>query len=235
MPTPERLRELARAPEPRAQLVEPFFLQPGADVAEVLLVRHAHVAGEPAGGDESLTDLGREQAATLADYLAGMDVAAVYSSPSSRARETIEPLAQRKGLAVTVLDDLRDVDNRFLHGKPVLEALAQEVGEAEAKRRFEEMRRTGWSLDLFGGLLESSASLRSRTAAAIDRVITAHPGERIVIVTHAPPIAAYVAHIVNSPADFLFYPRLTSITVVWAGGERHQLRLLNALPHFGVL
>ncbi|HEU0073643.1 MAG TPA: histidine phosphatase family protein [Dehalococcoidia bacterium] len=235
MPTPERLRELAEAPEPRAQLVEPFFLQPGPDVAEILLVRHAHVPGAATGGDESLTGLGREQAEALAEYLGETRVDAVYASPSNRARETAEPLARRKGLEVTVLDDLRDIDNRFPHGKSVREALALKVGEDEATRRFELMRNTGWSLDLFGGLLESSASLRSRTAAAIEGALAAHPGGRIVVATHAPPIAAYVAHVLGSPADFLFYPRLTSITVVMARGERRQLQLLNATPHFCAL
>jgi probable phosphoglycerate mutase len=159
----------------------------------------------------------------------------MYASPSNRARETVEPLARRTGVEVTVLDDLRDIDNRFPHGNSVLEALAQELGEAEATRRFELMRNTGWSLDLFGGLLESSASLRSRTAAAIEGAVAAHPRGRILIATHAPPIAAYVAHVLDSPADFLFYPRLTSITVIMARGERRQLQMLNATPHFGVL
>jgi probable phosphoglycerate mutase len=204
-------------------------------VAEILLIRHAHVPGAATGADESLTDLGREQAQTLADYLVETQIDAIYASPSNRARQTVEPVAQRKGLEVAVLEDLRDVDNRFPHGKSVLEALAQELGEAEAMRRFELMRNTGWSLDLFGGLLESSASLRLRTAAAIEGALAAHPGGRIVVATHAPPIAAYVAHVLDSPADFLFYPRLTSITVIMARGERRQLQLLNATPHFGTL
>ena len=235
MPTPERQRELAEATEPRIQLIAPFFLFPGPDVTEVLLVRHAQVPEASTAEDASLTDLGREQAEVLAEYLAATRIDAVYASPSNRARETAAAVASRCGLEVEVLDGLSDVYNNIPRGLTPREALVVVFGEAEGQRRYDEMVRGGWSLDLFGSLLESSASLRGRVAESIDRVIAGHRGQRAVVVSHAPPIAAYVGHVLGSPADFGFYPRLTSITSVLARGERRQLNLLNATPHFGAL
>jgi broad specificity phosphatase PhoE len=236
MPEPDRLRELAEATEPRLQLVAPFFLLPGPDVTEVLLIRHAQIPEGTLGGETALTDVGREQAQTLAAYLESPPLAAVYSSPADRARATAEIVAAPQGLEVGVLEGVRDVDSNLPHGLEPREALVQTYGEAEGARRYDAMVNGGWSFDLFGGeLLEGSASLRSRVAAAVDEVVSRHPGQRVVVVTHGPSIAAYVGQIMQSPADFAFYPRLTSITSVLAQGERRQVHLLNAMPHFGVL
>jgi probable phosphoglycerate mutase len=235
MATPERLQELANASEPRIQLVAPFFLWPGPDVTEILLVRHAQVSEGPIGADPSLTDLGREQAEALAAYLATMRIDGVYASPSNRARETAAAVAGRHGLGVEVIAALDDLHNSMPRGATPLEALVQAFGEEEGNRRYEAMVRGGWSLDLFGGLLESSASLRGRVIAAVDAVVASHPGERAVVVSHGPPIAAYAGHVLGSPADFAYYPRLTSITLVLAKGDRRQTHVLNATPHFGCL
>lgn len=234
MPSPEQLRELAQATEPRTQLVAPFFVMPGPDVTEVLLVRHAQVPEGSTGEDASLTEIGEEQAEVLAGFLAALSIDGVYAGPSNRARQTAAPLARRLGLDVEVIEALRDIDNDMPRGVSVIEALTERFGEADANRRYEALRG-GWNMDLFGGLLESSASLRGRTVAAIDSAIAAHPGGRVVIVSHGPPIAAYVGSILNSAADFLFYPRLTSISVVLAREDRRQVQMLNATPHFGVL
>jgi probable phosphoglycerate mutase len=235
MPAPDRLRELADVPEPRQRLVAPFFIMPGDPATEILLIRHAQVPEGAMVEDASLTELGREQAEALADYLAKTKLDAAYASPSNRARETAEAVAARHGLQVDVVEALRDVDNRMPRGLSPLEALTQEFGHAEGKRRFDEMVRGGWSFSLFGNLTESSESLRGRVTGAIDGLIEKHPGERIVVVSHGPPLAAYIGHVLGSKADFAFYPRLTSISVVLATESRRQVQLLNAMPHFGVL
>ena len=77
-----------------------------------LLVRHAEAVpvGTPdvADDDRPLTDAGRVAAAELAEELDDWEVTAVYSSPYARSLETVTLLAQRRGLDVQVLDDLRE-------------------------------------------------------------------------------------------------------------------------------
>jgi len=57
-----------------------------------------------------LSDLGRRQARRLCDELAREAIDALYSSPALRARQSIEPLAQRFGLPVTMLPGLHETD-----------------------------------------------------------------------------------------------------------------------------
>jgi broad specificity phosphatase PhoE len=235
MPSPDHLRELAEATEPRMQIVAPFFVLPCPDVTQVLLIRHAQVPEGSTVEDSGLTSVGQEQAQALTDCLASTRIDGVYSSPSQRARQTAELLAETHGLDVQVIDALRDVDNHLPHGLSISEAMVREFGEDEANRRLEQLRQHSLKFDVLGSLMESSDSLRQRAVAAIDRAVGEHPGGRVVIVSHGPTIAAYISDVVRSPDDFVFYPRLTSITIVLAQGEKRQLQLLNAMPHFGVL
>ncbi len=60
-------------------------------------------------GDQNvrpLTDLGRRQAAALADALGAEQVDALYSSPALRCVQSLEPLAERFGLEIEVLAGL---------------------------------------------------------------------------------------------------------------------------------
>jgi phosphohistidine phosphatase SixA len=70
----------------------------------VILVRHA-AAGERSrwAGDDRLRpldELGRRQAAGLAEALASRGVERVLTSPFVRCRQTVDPLAEALGLAV---------------------------------------------------------------------------------------------------------------------------------------
>jgi broad specificity phosphatase PhoE len=216
-------------------MIDPFFVvHGGAGVTELLLIRHAQVPEASTAENHALTDLGREQAEVLASYIAPAGIEAIYASPSLRTRETAAALARLKGFDVTAVDDLRDVDNHVPPGLSFREALVQTYGEAEAEQRYRRLL-DGLSFDAFGSLMESSQALRSRVVAAIDGIIAANLGGCVAIFSHGPPIAAYVSHVLGSPADFVFYPRLTSITMVLAREDRRQIQLLNAVPHFGVL
>jgi 2,3-bisphosphoglycerate-dependent phosphoglycerate mutase len=79
---------------------------------DVILVRHAEPVpfGTPdvADDDRPLSDAGRVAAGQLAEELDSWEVSAVYSSPYARSLETVTPLAERRGLEVQVLADLRE-------------------------------------------------------------------------------------------------------------------------------
>lgn len=79
----------------------------------VLLVRHGLTAqtGHALSGNTPgvhLDDRGRRQADLLAERLHGVTLDAVVSSPLERCRETAEPIAAARGLAVQVDDGLRE-------------------------------------------------------------------------------------------------------------------------------
>jgi broad specificity phosphatase PhoE len=67
----------------------------------IFVVRHAEKVSET---DERLTEAGRARAARLSQMLKDSGVTAVYATDTERARDTVKPLADARGLKITVYD-----------------------------------------------------------------------------------------------------------------------------------
>lgn len=78
----------------------------------VYLVRHAVAVGRANWDDDDerrpLTPRGGRQAVALVERFAAADVRRVLSSPATRCRETVAPLAAARGLEVTVAAELAE-------------------------------------------------------------------------------------------------------------------------------
>ena len=72
----------------------------------IYLVQHGEKQRSP--GDPGLTPKGRQQATDTGQWLRGLGVCALYSSPLLRARETAGCIASVTGLAVQLDDRLRE-------------------------------------------------------------------------------------------------------------------------------
>src|ERR1051326_5463373 len=68
--------------------------------------------------DYSLTAKGLLQAQQTADYFAEKHIDGIYSSPLKRALETANIIGQRLGLAVTPMEEFREVNVGSLEGQP---------------------------------------------------------------------------------------------------------------------
>lgn len=167
----------------------------------LILVRHgeAHcnVAGIVGGprGCTGLTDLGREQARSLARRLGRTrefdDVVAVYSSVLARAKETAAIVA----VGLPALDCVEDCDLCELH-----------PGLADAMT-WEQMVATfggpDWDLDptrAFAPEGESWTGFYERCVAAFERLSRAHPGEQVLLFVHGGVIEQAVKLAIGSPA-----------------------------------
>ena len=140
---------------------------------DVLLVRHAEpvAVGTPdiADDDRPLTETGRSAAEELAAELDGWEITAIYSSPYARALETVTVLAQRRGIGVQLLDDLRE---RRLSLEPHDEWR-------------DSLRRSWTDADFALPGAESGRDAQRRAVAILDLLRVRHPdGGRLVIGSH---------------------------------------------------
>jgi broad specificity phosphatase PhoE len=157
-------------------------------VTTIFLARHGESDWNAANrfqghSDRPLTDLGRRQAEALADAVTGANVEAIYSSPLMRALETARIVAARTGLEVMEDDDLREVDTGGWSG----------LSREEVQQRFPE----GFERWISGGAGwedgESYEDMAERTLGAVGRIAEAHPGGRVLVVSHGGPIRAIQA------------------------------------------
>lgn len=135
--------------------------------------RTGHFAGQT---DVPLTDLGREQARRVADFFREIPLTAVYASSLSRAMETARPTADAHGLAVTPVDDLREIYAGAWEGLPF----------EELPCRYPEDYRV-WREDI-GAVRctegESMAEAAARADAALRRIAQAHPDGAVAVAAH---------------------------------------------------
>ncbi|MBC6457683.1 histidine phosphatase family protein [Actinomadura sp. HBU206391] len=125
-----------------------------------------------------LSEDGVLMAKAAAKWFAGRDVAALFSSPMERARETSEPLAETFGLRVTTDDRLIEAANRF-------EGMTFGVGDGSLRRpanwpSLYNPFRPSWG--------EPYDEIASRMLEAAADARDAAPGREAICVSHQLPI-----------------------------------------------
>lgn len=234
----DAVSDVERAEGPEGPLEPDPFMSPRHGGVELYIVRHADALPDASevvwGGydDQALSALGRQQAEALAARLHEVPLAAVYASPMARAIQTAAPTAAAHRLEIQPIEGLREVTLGPLGTDAVAAGSPDEVSTL-LRERLREIAaiaiRTGrW--DSIPGT-EPSAQLRARLTATMDRIIAAHPGERVMIVSHAGAINAYLASLLGIAQDYFFPTANTAISVMRALGERRMLFSLNDIAH----
>ena len=148
----------------------------------LILVRHGHVEGiHPARFrgqlDLPLTELGHQQAAATARYIAATwQAAAVYTSPLTRCRDTGAAIGAAQGCSVAALPELIDINYGSWQGR-----LRDEVQQSEPERF--EAWMTQPQLTLVPGA-DSLQDVQARLLRALDRMRTDHAGKTVIAVGH---------------------------------------------------
>lgn len=138
-----------------------------------------------------LNETGRGQALGLAERLARAPIAAIYSSPLERARETAEPLAERLGLEIRLLDELGEIRFGEWTGRTLDELSGEPLWQ-----RFNALR----SLTRVPGG-ELMLETRTRVIEALARLRRAQANELIAVVSHGDVIRAAVTYYAGVPLD----------------------------------
>ena len=200
-----------------AYVTEPL---PTAGPTTVFVVRH----GEPTQGsniDPALSDAGNQQAERLAEWLMPEWPAAVYASTMRRAVQTAEPLARRLGVEVRQLVGLREgVSMRTHYVKPNDLAHADQ-GHAFAKARFDDFIPEHDRVDLPAAML-----------SALRDVGAAHPGRKVVVVSHGGGLNTLLAHANGAPRVLFVNPGYAAFSrlQVWPDG-RLVIASVNEAAH----
>ncbi|MCA1707913.1 MAG: MSMEG_4193 family putative phosphomutase [Actinobacteria bacterium] len=168
-----------------------------------------------------LAEAGVAQAQTAAERIASLrKVAAVYASPLERTRETAGPIARALGLRPRTHRGLLECDFGEWTG-----------AELKALRRnpaWKVVQRYPSGFRFPGG--ESFAEMQLRMITTVEQLVSRHPGETVVAVSHADPIKAAVAAALGTHLDL--FQRVVvspcSVTAVSYGGGGPVVLCVNS-------
>jgi len=191
---------------------------------ELLLIRHGlpervvNEDGTPA--DPPLSAKGRDQAERVARWLEGVSIDRLYSSPLLRARETAQPLATLRGLAVEIEPAVREYD-----ADSALYIPMEDLKEHDYEQ---------WKVLVSGGYAAEVDFLafRGEVVTGVEQIIADNPGRRVVVFCHGGVINAWAAHVLGMKPQLFIDVSYTSVNRFWAAssGER-SLGSLNEAAH----
>ena len=197
----------------------------------LLLVRHGQTALSvdrrySGRGNPELTALGVQQADRVAHRIASKGgIAAIVSSPLSRARATADAIARRVGLPVHEVEGFTETDFGEWEGLTFM----------EATQRDPDLHRA-WMSDTSvappGG--ESFDAVTERVRAATDQVVSQYGPGNVIVVSHVTPIKTVLRHALDVGPSILFKLHLDlaslSMAEFYADGGS-SVRLVNDTNH----
>ncbi|MGV4987039.1 bifunctional RNase H/acid phosphatase [Streptomyces sp. NRAIS4] len=202
--------------------------------ATFVLLRHGETPLTPqkrfsgsGGTNPSLSTAGREQAGRVAEALAKRGtIQGIIASPLTRTRETAEIVATRLGLDVTIDEGLRETDFGAWEGLTFGEVRERYPDDLNAWLADPEAHPTG------GG--ESFAETATRIAATRDKLVAAHAGRTVLLVSHVTPIKTFVRLALGAPPESLFRMELSAASlsaVAYYADGNASVRLFNDTSH----
>jgi probable phosphoglycerate mutase len=167
-------------------------------VTTLLLARHGETDWNrelrfQGHADPPLNDVGRRQARELAGRLADEGIAAIYCSDLRRAHETARIVGEALGVEVTVVPGLREIDVGSWSGL-TRDEISEHFPDGFAR----------WLEGAQGHDGESGDELRARVIETAERIAAAHPGGRILLVTHGGALRALLTHAAGAPSTRRF-------------------------------
>lgn len=161
----------------------------------VLLVRHAEADVDPKrltgrAPGFGLSDTGRRQAESLGDRLRPVRLAAIYSSPIQRCRETAEEVAAGRKLSLRMSEDLQEVDFGSWQGRTYASLLRTKLWKT--------VQHVPSGAAFPQG--ESIRELQRRGVDAVEHIRAAHRGT-VAAFSHADVIKVIAAHYLGLHLD----------------------------------
>jgi 2,3-bisphosphoglycerate-dependent phosphoglycerate mutase len=156
----------------------------------IYLVRHCKAAGQAA--DAPLTFEGMDQAGVLAEFLSGIRIGQIVSSPFSRALKSIKPLSISLNIEIKLDERLMEAALSTIDYSDWLDKLRGTFSDFE--------------LSFEGG--ESSRTATARAMAAINDALLFYT-EPIIVVTHGRLLTLILKHF-DSKYGFEEWQNLTT-------------------------
>jgi probable phosphomutase (TIGR03848 family) len=195
-------------------------------MTELLLIRHAindwvktgRLAGWTPG--VHLNPDGQVQARALGERLAGVPLAAIYSSPLERTMETAQAIAtHHPALTVQPLEQVGEVRYGQWQGAKLSALRRQKLWHTVQMYPSRAHFPSG----------EAIRQAQARAVDALEGLVMHHPGQRVAVVSHSDVIKLIVTHYLGAHIDLFQRIEISpaSISIVRLGSDRPVIMCLN--------
>jgi broad specificity phosphatase PhoE len=190
---------------------------------DLVFVRHAEpkrIIAADGPADPPLTDRGFEQAQAVSDFLAVESFDAIYASPMQRAQQTATAIAAPLGLDLRPEDGIAEYDRKSEFYIPVEELKTTTDPDLQAHWR-------ALAEDRLEDVVEDAATFKPRVIDAMQRMIDAHAGQRVLAVCHGGVINVALSNVLGLERSLFFEPAYASVHRVAA--SRKGIRTVVSL------
>ena len=205
---------------------------------DIYLIRHA----DPDYANDSITELGVQQANKLGAYLNAVPLTHIYSSPMGRARKTMAPTLENRNIEPVILPWLHELEGNYiddrwtwnvslheLHTKPALEKIIEDFMDEQRQQLIDSwtefMDEHGYKRN--GSGYRATGEVESGKCIAM----FAHAGLILTLLS-----AIYEWPLVKTYTGVTYNPTGITHLRMHPVGKIHQLRIeaMAARPHLGV-
>jgi probable phosphomutase (TIGR03848 family) len=193
-------------------------------MTKFLLIRHAatDTAGKKLTGRMAgvhLNEQGIKQAQHLAERLANIPIATIYSSPLERAIETAEPIAELHQLETIIQHDFIEIDFG--------EWTDCSIEELRNQKQFQLFNTFRSVTRIPGG--ELMPEVQARMISALQQLCFQHPNETVAVVSHADTIKAAIIYYAGIPLDLFQRIEISpaSVSIIEVYEETARIILVN--------
>jgi probable phosphoglycerate mutase len=176
--------------------------------------------------DPELTADGLAQAERVAAEVAKLEPEVLISSPLKRARQTADAIARATGLSVIDDTDWYELSFGSWDGKSIEEVKAETPEDYQAWVNSSSYRPGGG---------ESYDEAAVRIDAAMEKVLSQYPGQKVVVVTHNGVIKSAANLAIGGPNDGVFHMDATPCSIssisLWPSDGLRALRSFNERGH----
>ena len=176
--------------------------------------------------DISLSEPGRSIAEELGDFLYDVPLAAIYTSPHRRCRETAAAVARGRRIRPRANKAFIEADYGKWLGRPLKSLYRLKAWQdlmANASRfRFPEG--------------ETLQEVQNRAVAGVEALVAKHPDDSIAVSSHGDVIKVILVHYLGMPLDLSHRidPRPASVSIIdIPKSGQVRVPVLNAVPDAG--
>lgn len=157
----------------------------------------------------------------LGDYLSNEGIDGLYTSPLRRAAQTAEAVGAALGLTPVLREDLAEFDRDAAEYLDFAKLAADRDPRYVA---YTEGDLSPWGTDL--------ASFRARVVGELDRIIAAHRGHNIAVVSHGGVANCYLGVVLGAARLSIYKPAHTGFARFKANSAGlREMVSVNETPH----